>query len=181
MKPLPDQFEPITLPGVCVRVFGLGVLLLGPSGSGKTETALELVCRGHSFVADDQVVVTRQDKKISATAPQTLFGFAHVRDVGIVSIQTLFGTDSVIKACSLDVLVSLSVEKSSHQPVLGDVVPTQEILGVALPHYEFFSATARSLPLLVEIVAKTTANLRHGQDVSFDFLKNHVKLLQNSR
>ena len=49
----------MTIHGVLIEIFGLGVLLLGPSGIGKSECALELVLKGHRLIADDFVELTR--------------------------------------------------------------------------------------------------------------------------
>ncbi len=43
----------ITLHGVFMEVYSIGVLITGESGSGKSELALELITRGHRLVADD--------------------------------------------------------------------------------------------------------------------------------
>lgn len=43
--------------GVCVNVFGIGILLRGNSGVGKSETAHTLIGRGHRLVADDIVIL----------------------------------------------------------------------------------------------------------------------------
>ena len=53
---LNEAFAPtVTLHGTFVDVYGIGVLLIGKSGVGKSECALELVERGHRFIADDVV------------------------------------------------------------------------------------------------------------------------------
>ncbi|HWS77722.1 MAG TPA: HPr kinase/phosphorylase, partial [Thermomonas sp.] len=43
----------VTLHGVFMEIYSIGVLITGESGSGKSELALELVTRGHRLVADD--------------------------------------------------------------------------------------------------------------------------------
>ena len=43
----------VTLHGVFMEIYSIGVLVTGDSGSGKSELALELVTRGHRLVADD--------------------------------------------------------------------------------------------------------------------------------
>ena len=65
---LEEQLSPeITLHGVLVDVFGVGLLLTGPSGIGKSECALDLVLRGHRLVADD--VVSSSGARPSSSAP----------------------------------------------------------------------------------------------------------------
>ena len=51
---LEDHLVPVThMHAVLISVYGIGVLLIGKSGIGKSESALDLVTRGHSLVADD--------------------------------------------------------------------------------------------------------------------------------
>jgi HPr kinase/phosphorylase len=82
----------MTVHGVCVNVFGIGILLRGHSGVGKSETAHTLIGRGHRLVADDIVVL----KKLS---PQTLLGthdqktkeFLALRSIGLLNVVRLYG------------------------------------------------------------------------------------------
>ena len=48
----------MTIHGVLVDVYGIGVLIKGESSIGKSETALELIQKGHRLVADDAVEIT---------------------------------------------------------------------------------------------------------------------------
>src|SRR5699024_6268561 len=82
----------IAVHGVCLNVFGVGVLLRGASGIGKSETAHSLIGRGHRLVADDIVVL----KKLS---PQTLLGthnetnkeLLSMRSIGLVNVVGMDG------------------------------------------------------------------------------------------
>jgi len=49
----------ISIHGVLVDVYGVGVLIMGESGIGKSEAALELIKRGHRLVSDDVVEISR--------------------------------------------------------------------------------------------------------------------------
>jgi len=73
-------------------VAGSGVLLCGPSGSGKSDLALRLMDRGATFIADDQVELSRRRRGVIAEAPQRLRGYLEIRGVGITSVPTAGGT-----------------------------------------------------------------------------------------
>ena len=49
----------VTLSGGLLRIFGVGALIIGDSGIGKSESSLELIARGHKFVSDDVVHVSK--------------------------------------------------------------------------------------------------------------------------
>ena len=51
----------ISIHGVLVDVYGVGVLIMGESGIGKSEAALELIKRGHRLVTDDVVEIRKEE------------------------------------------------------------------------------------------------------------------------
>ena len=62
--------------GVLLDIFGVGTLITGESGLGKSELALELVSRGHGFVADDSVDILRTSQvHIEGRCPELSEGF----------------------------------------------------------------------------------------------------------
>lgn len=82
--------------GTCVALGGRAALLRGPSGSGKSDLALRflfLARRGPaaldppSLVADDQVGVRRDGKRVLVFAPDSIRGQLEVRGVGIVGVK----------------------------------------------------------------------------------------------
>ena len=88
----------IFLHGTCVSVGGEGVLILGEPGSGKSALALRLidepgygisgVLLRSELVADDQVIVTRDQDRLMASAPAALRGKLEIRGLGIVTLAT---------------------------------------------------------------------------------------------
>ncbi|MCX6845936.1 MAG: HPr(Ser) kinase/phosphatase, partial [Verrucomicrobia bacterium] len=65
---LEHDFAPsITLHGCMVDMRGVGVLIIGKSGSGKSETAIGLLERGASLVADDMVRIKLVGGELVAT------------------------------------------------------------------------------------------------------------------
>ena len=60
----------ISIHGVLVDVYGVGVLIMGESGIGKSEVALELIKRGHRLVTDDVVEIRKvSDDTLVGSAP----------------------------------------------------------------------------------------------------------------
>jgi len=104
-----------------------GVLLRGPSGSGKSDLALRLIGLGRSWrlVADDRVVLTREDTRVIGHAPAKLVGKLEARGVGIVSIETL-------PRAEIRLLVDLVAR--AKVPRMPEPDATQSLLGVRLPH-----------------------------------------------
>jgi HPr kinase/phosphorylase len=126
----------IVLHGTCVSVGGEGVLILGKPGSGKSALALRLVDEpGHGIsgvplrselVADDQVIVTRDQGRLMASAPGALRGKLEIRGLGIVTLATPPSAP-----------LALVVKLQDHSAIerLPDPA-TFEILGMALPLVE---------------------------------------------
>lgn len=126
----------IFLHGTCVSVGGEGVLILGEPGSGKSALALRLidepgygisgVLLRSELVADDQVIVTRDQDRLMASAPAILRGKLEIRGLGIVTLAT-----------PASVPLALVVKLQDHAAIerLPDPA-TFDILGMALPLVE---------------------------------------------
>lgn len=63
-----------------VEVNGWGILITGEAGSGKTCLALELLRRGHRWIADDVVLLKKK-------APDLVVGSAHERTKGLLHLR----------------------------------------------------------------------------------------------
>ena len=86
----------ISIHGVLVDCYGVGVLIMGDSGIGKSEAALELIKRGHRLVSDDVVEIRRvSDDTLVGSAPDITRHFIELRGIGIIDVKTLFGVESV--------------------------------------------------------------------------------------
>ena len=86
----------ISIHGVLVDVYGVGVLIMGESGIGKSEAALELIKRGHRLVTDDVVEIRKvSDETLVGTAPNITKHFIELRGIGIVDVRSMFGVQSV--------------------------------------------------------------------------------------
>ena len=86
----------ISIHGVLVDVYGVGVLIMGESGIGKSEAALELIKRGHRLVTDDVVEIRKvSDETLVGSAPDITRHFIELRGIGIVDVKSMFGVQSV--------------------------------------------------------------------------------------
>ena len=98
----------ISIHGVLVDVYCVGVLIMGESGIGKSEAALELVKRGHRLVSDDVVEIRKvSDETLVGSAPDITRHFIELRGIGIVDVKTLFGVLSVRETQNIDLVITL--------------------------------------------------------------------------
>ena len=98
----------ISIHGVLVDVYGVGVLIMGESGIGKSEAALELIKRGHRLVSDDVVEIHKvSDDTLVGNAPDITKHLIELRGIGIVDVKTLFGVLSVKETQNIDMVITL--------------------------------------------------------------------------
>jgi serine kinase of HPr protein (carbohydrate metabolism regulator) len=81
-----------SLHATCIAFDGKGVLLRGAPGSGKSDLALRAIAEGARLVADDHVILTREDSRLFASAPAAIHGRIEIRGLG------LFKVDAIMKA-----------------------------------------------------------------------------------
>jgi HPr kinase/phosphorylase len=146
----------ITVHGVLLEVFGLGVLILGPSGIGKSECALELVLKGHSLITDDYVELTRRGiDRLSGEGGKTLKHHMELRGLGIINIRELFGISATSTSHNVDFAVQLEHWNSDAEyDRLGLERSSIELLGVSIPRIDMPVAPGRNIATLVEVAAR---------------------------
>src|SRR6266567_4105711 len=103
------DFSPtVTEFGSMVDILGIGVLIRGASGIGKSETALGLIERGYSLVADDVTRITSlEGRELMATAPDLTRNHIEVRGIGIINVTSVFGIGSIRIEKRRDLVVTL--------------------------------------------------------------------------
>jgi len=171
----------ITIHGVLVSVYGVGVLITGKSGIGKSETALGLVKRGHQLVADDAVSIKRLGKdRLLGSASEIAQYHMELRGLGIIDIKTLFG----VGAIKLDQNVELVIELEKWQPErnydrLGLDEEHREILGVEVPRLTVPVKPGRDLAMIIEVAAMNFRLKLTGYDAAQEFTQKLEELLKN--
>lgn len=150
---------------------GIGVMIRGDSGIGKSECALALIERGHSLVADDLTCLRVADEREVVASSRSLNrGYMECRGIGIINIAEMFG----VKSIRLDKRVDLVVSLREWTP---EVVEERtgleenyyEILGVKIPHMEFYVRPGRDIARLIEVAAMVQALKMMGHDPAKDF------------
>ncbi len=159
-----------TLHGGLVEVHGLGVLIVGSSGIGKSETALELVARGHRFVADDAVLVRRiSPTELRGRTAELLAHHLEIRGLGVVDVGALFGTLSTMEERQIDLVVELT-DWGEESDRLGLDHETYRLLDVSLPLVRIPVTAGRNLGLLIETAARNQLLRWRGRDSAAEFV-----------
>ena len=150
----------ISIHGVLVECFGVGVLIMGDSGIGKSEAALELIKRGHRLVTDDVVEIRKvSDETLIGSAPSITKHLIELRGIGIVDVKTLFGVQSVKETQTIDMVITMEEwDKSKEYDRLGLEDNYTEFLGNKVVCYDIPIRPGRNTAIIVE-----TAAVNHRQ------------------
>lgn len=145
----------ISIHGVLVDVYGVGVLIMGESGIGKSEAALELIKRGHRLVSDDVVEIRRvSDETLVGRAPDITRHFIELRGIGIVDVKNLFGVLSVKETQNIDLVITLEDwDKDKEYDRLGLEEQYTEFLGNKVVCHQIPIRPGRNLAIIVETAA----------------------------
>ena len=145
----------ISIHGVLVDVFGVGVLITGESGIGKSETAIELIKRGHRLVSDDVVEIRRvSEETLIGSAPDITKHFIEMRGVGIIDVKTLYGVSSVKETQNIDLVIKLEDwDKDKEYDRLGLEEEYTEYLGNKVVCHRIPIRPGRNLAVICESAA----------------------------
>jgi len=151
-----DRLAPsIELHGVLLDVLGVGTMVMGQSGIGKSETALDLVLRGHRFVADDMIRIRRHGPNVVGGAAGIIGHHMEIRGLGIINVKDLFGISAVRQTKKIELIVELAEWNVTEEyDRLGFDDRTQDLLGVDVPAVRLPVRPGRNLATLVEVAAR---------------------------
>lgn len=163
-----------------LKIFGVGTLILGDSGIGKSESALELISRGHKFIADD-VVRIRKDAEgvLRGTAPPLSRDFMEIRGLGIINIREIFGPKSVVHGARVDLIVKLKKWRRGFEvDRLGLKITNDEsILGEKVPQLAIPVAPGRNIATLIEVACKVHLLRARGYHAPAEIIKRLDRIL----
>lgn len=163
----------IAVHGVCLNVFGVGVLLRGASGIGKSETAHSLIGRGHRLVADDIVVL----KKLS---PQTLLGthnetnkeLLSMRSIGLLNVVRMYGAS----AFQEDTRIAIDIELTKWEGAelyneLEVKAQFSTYMDIDIPYYQIQLKPGRDVVGLIEATVNNWYLKQQGYSAADEFMK----------
>ena len=178
-KVLEDFLTPTTTyHGVLLDIHGVGVLLEGDSGVGKSELALDMILKGHRFIADDVINIKFiPPNMVIGASPEALKSHLEIRGLGIIDVEELFGIACLREEKRIDIIIRLtkSIEEI-HRIIIAK--EHKELLGVKLPFIKLPITNGRNISTLVEIAARILMLKKHHQ-MNYDPTEKFLKRLYN--
>ncbi|MDR1076962.1 MAG: HPr(Ser) kinase/phosphatase [Xanthomonadaceae bacterium] len=173
----------VTLHGVFMELYSIGVLITGEAGSGKSELALELLSRGHRLVADDAPEFTQVAPDVlDGACPELLQDLLEVRGLGVLNIREMFGDTAVKRSKYLRLIVHLTKPMNEPNPhgyerLIGDS-GTRNVLDLEVPLITLPVMPGRNLAVLTEAATRLHILRTKGIDPAAIFIARHSNLLQ---
>ncbi|MDQ3495797.1 MAG: HPr(Ser) kinase/phosphatase [Pseudomonadota bacterium] len=177
----------VTLHGVFMEIYSIGVLITGESGSGKSELALELVTRGHRLVADDAPEFTQiAPDVLDGACPPLLQDLLELRGLGVLDIREMFGDTAVKRNKYLRLIVHLnradedtatSWDEDGMVRLTGDL-GSRHVLDLDVPMITLPVMPGRNLAVLTEAAARTHILRAKGVNPAAAFMARHSHFLE---
>lgn len=169
--------------GVLLDIFGLGTLIVGDSGLGKSELALELISRGHGFVADDSVDLLRTSQvNIEGRCPPLSAGLLELRGIGLLDIRKIFGETAMRHKMPIKLVVHLmrrDAMERDHERLPTEPL-TEEILGISLHKVIVPVDAGRNLAVLVEAAVRNTVLQLRGINTMQAFMERQRQAMDGT-
>src|SRR5690606_35586730 len=175
----------VTLHGVFMEVYSIGVLVTGGPGLGKSELALELITRGHRLVADDAPEFTQiAPDVLDGTCPELLQDLLEVRGLGVLNIRDMFGDTAVKRNKYLRLIVHLAQPSAVPSPdglerLTGDL-GSRRVLDLDVPTVTLPVMAGRNLAVLTEAAARVHILRAKGVDPAAAFMARHSHFLERA-
>lgn len=164
----------LTLHGVLMDMFGIGVLIVGDSGIGKSECALDLIGRGHRLIADDSVLLKKIGTELEGSAPELIRDFLEIHGLGIVNIREIFGVSAIGKPKKVELCIGLKKwDDFDAIDRLGIETQEEDVFGVKIPKFVLPVSPGRTLSTLVETAVRIYLLKLSGYNAADSLIEKH--------
>lgn len=172
-----------TIHGVLVDVYGEGLLITGESGIGKSEVALELVRRGHRFVADDVVEIRKTNARtLMGKATKVTKHLIELRGIGVIDVKSLFGVECVKEVQKIDFVIKLEDwKKENNYDRLGMVDEYMDILGINVTCHSLPIRPGRNLAVICETAAVNHRQKKMGYNAAQELYRRVQENMSNGQ
>lgn len=168
----------ITLHGVLLGMFGIGILIVGNSGIGKSECALDLITRGHHLIADDSVLIKKIGSNLEGHSPELIQDYLEIHGLGIINIRELFGVSAIGKGKKIELCIELKKWNEFEQiDRLGLETQEQEIFDIKIPKFVLPVSSGRNLSTLVETAVRIHLLRTAGYDAAQTLIEKHKAMV----
>ncbi len=178
------ELSPFTVVrGVLMDVFNVGVLITGASSIGKSETALELLSKGHTFVADDLVKIRCvQLSRLIGTGRNPVPFHMECRGIGIIDVSRMYGPRCIRQQKQVDLVIELEdwdAEKDYER--LGIENRSVTILGTQLPLYSIPVKPGRNIGTIVEVAVLDNKLKQNGVHMAKEYDEKLIQAMKHRK
>jgi HPr kinase/phosphorylase len=152
--------------------------LQGKSGVGKSEAALELVRRGHIFVADDAVDVSKVADRLYGRANLIAQSFIEVRGLGVLNIARMFGIEKTKDSTDIGVIIEIVRDEDNKVEFerIGRNLKYKLVEKVKVPYYCLPLTAGRKTSDLIEATVIDVKLKQHGYNSAQDYINRFRKI-----
>jgi HPr kinase/phosphorylase len=128
-------------------------------------------------VSDDVVDIASDRSELLARTVRNLSYHMHVRDIGIVDVEEIYGSESVQAEVPLLLRAELVRPNGDEDVALGDEEARCDLLGISLPDFKIRTFFGRNLALVIEIAVRNELARRRDRAVSRNFANCQLRLV----
>ncbi len=171
----------ITIHGVMLGMYGLGLLIIGESGIGKSECALDLITKGHRLISDDVVTIKKIGDILEGSSPELTKEHLEIRGLGIINIRDLFGVSSIGQNKQIDLCIELKKwDEVVDVDRLGLEMQEENIFDIKIPKFILPVSSGRYITTLVETAVRVFLLKISGHDAAKKLIDKHNKVIRKS-
>jgi HPr kinase/phosphorylase len=171
----------ISMHGVLMEIYGLGVLILGESGIGKSECALDLITHGHRLISDDQIILKKIGESLIGSSPELTREHLEIRGLGLVNVRDLFGVSAIGKPQAVELVIEVKKwNETVEVERLGLDRDEKQIFDLKITKFVLPVRAGRNLSTLIETAVRIHLLRDSGFDAAKNLIEKHTRMLNEA-